>query len=202
MVHRDRDHENHDDDYYSPRRSRSKSRSISPRDESNCRSKGRSSRQSRPMSRSKSPRIQKKGRFSMSPSDKSQIAHDVDSAPRRLKSPGRNGDSSARSRSRSYRFVKTFVKLWIKMAVDWTHVLLIFWYSVTFVPPSYTHTPSLLRGSGGPLWKHNDAAARITPFWCRELVVELLPRLDIQFFDPCMFSWIRLKVAYCCWWRW
>uniref|UniRef100_A0A0V0H6N0 Putative ovule protein n=1 Tax=Solanum chacoense TaxID=4108 RepID=A0A0V0H6N0_SOLCH len=103
MVHRDRDHEkNHDDDYYSPRRSRSKSRSISPRDDRNCRSKGRSSRQSRPMSRSNSPRIQKKGRFSMSPRDNSQIAHDVDSTPRRLKSPGRNGGSSAKSPSRSY----------------------------------------------------------------------------------------------------
>ncbi|XP_006356992.1 serine/arginine-rich SC35-like splicing factor SCL28 [Solanum tuberosum] len=100
---RDRDHEkNHDDDYYSPRRSRSKSRSISPRDDRNCRSKGRSSRQSRPMSRSNSPCIQKKGRFSMSPRDNSQIAHDVDSTPRRLKSPGRNGGSSARSPSRSY----------------------------------------------------------------------------------------------------
>ncbi|XP_047264307.1 serine/arginine-rich SC35-like splicing factor SCL28 isoform X2 [Capsicum annuum] len=98
---RDRDRENHDD-YYSPRRSRSKSRSISPRDERNCRSKGRSSRQSRRMSRSNSPHIQKKGRFSMSPRDNSQIAHDVDFAPRRLKSPGRNADSSARSRSRSY----------------------------------------------------------------------------------------------------
>ncbi|CAN4113548.1 unnamed protein product [Withania somnifera] len=97
---RDRDHENHDD-YYSPRRSRSKSRSISPRDERNCRSKGRSSRQSRPMLRSTSPRIQQKGRSSMSPRDHSQIAHDVDSSPRRVKSPGRNADSSARSRSRS-----------------------------------------------------------------------------------------------------
>lgn len=97
---RDTDHENHDD-YYSPRRSRSRCRSISLRDDRNCRSKGRSSRQSRPMSRSNSPRIQKKGRFSMSPSDNSQIAHDVDSAPRRVKSPGRNADSSARSRSSS-----------------------------------------------------------------------------------------------------
>ncbi|KAM3323807.1 serine/arginine-rich SC35-like splicing factor SCL28 isoform X1 [Capsicum chacoense] len=99
---RDRDRENHDD-YYSPRRSRSKSRSISPRDERNCRSKGRYSRQSRRMSRSNSPHIQKKGRFSMSPRDNSQIAHDVDFVPRRLNSPGRNADSSARSRSRSYR---------------------------------------------------------------------------------------------------
>ncbi|XP_060217781.1 serine/arginine-rich SC35-like splicing factor SCL28 [Lycium barbarum] len=97
---RDRDHEKHDD-YYSPRRSRSKSRSISPRDGRNSRLKGRSSRQSRPMSRSNSPHNQKKGRFSRSPRDNSQIAHDVDFSPSRLESPGRNADSSARSRSRS-----------------------------------------------------------------------------------------------------
>ncbi|KAJ8573800.1 hypothetical protein K7X08_010311 [Anisodus acutangulus] len=96
---RDRYDENHD---YSPRRSRSKYRSISPRDERNYRSKGRSSRQPRPISRSNSPQIQKKSRFSTSPSNTSQIAHDVDSTPRRCKSPGRNVDSSARSRSRSY----------------------------------------------------------------------------------------------------
>ncbi|XP_009610113.1 serine/arginine-rich SC35-like splicing factor SCL28 [Nicotiana tomentosiformis] len=98
---RDRDRENRDD-YYSPRRCRSKSPSVSLRDERNYRLNGRSSRQSRQMSRSNSPRIQKKGRSSPSPRDNSPIAHDVDSAPRRLERPGRNADSSARSRSRSY----------------------------------------------------------------------------------------------------
>lgn len=174
IVHRDRDHEkNHDDDYYSPRRSRSQSRSISPRDDRNCRSKGRSSRQSRPMSRSNSPCIQKKGRFiSMTPRDNSQIAHDVDSTPRRLKSPGRNGGSSARSPSRSYRFVKMSI-LWSLNRNFWNQLcrlksclfdISVLCYIFSSFIFTYTYPFS---GSRGTSWKHHDALHRIPPFWCR-----------------------------------
>ncbi|PIN14368.1 hypothetical protein CDL12_12993 [Handroanthus impetiginosus] len=89
------------DDYYSPRQSRSVSRSISPRDDRSHRSRARSPRHSRSFSRSVSPQDEKNhkpSRHTPSPIENGRAAYE----PSRSQSPGRNSRNPARSRSRSY----------------------------------------------------------------------------------------------------
>ncbi|KAH6816545.1 SC35-like splicing factor 28 [Perilla frutescens var. frutescens] len=85
------------DDDYSPRRSRSVSRSVSPRDD---KGRERSRRHSRSISRSVSPHDEKNRRphgRSLSPRENGQTGH----ASSRSQSPRRNSKSPARSPSRS-----------------------------------------------------------------------------------------------------
>ncbi|GFP81886.1 hypothetical protein PHJA_000331900 [Phtheirospermum japonicum] len=92
------------DDRYSIRRLRSVSRSASPRDDRNYRSR----RHSRPLSRSVSPydeENQKKTHQSPNSRENGQARYA--DAPRGSRSPRRNSRSPARSRSRSHRFVVT-----------------------------------------------------------------------------------------------
>ncbi|KAK6122969.1 hypothetical protein DH2020_043286 [Rehmannia glutinosa] len=83
------------DDDYSPRRSRSISRSISPRDDRSYRSRERSPKHSRSFSRSVSPQDEKSHRPSSRPPSPSENGH----------ARGRNSRSPARPRSRSHRSV-------------------------------------------------------------------------------------------------
>lgn len=95
------------DDYYSPRRSRSVSRSVSPPpDERNYRSNQKSTRHSRSISRSLSPRQERNYRSdhrSPSPRENGRSPRDERyDEPSRSLSPRGNGRSPSRSRSRSY----------------------------------------------------------------------------------------------------
>ncbi|CAA3033264.1 serine arginine-rich SC35-like splicing factor SCL28, partial [Olea europaea subsp. europaea] len=95
------------DDYYSSRRLRSVSRSVSPRDDRIYRSRDRSTQQFRSLSRSISPRNEKnhspRGRSPLSPSPRENgRSAPTDYAPRRSRSPRRNSRSPTRSYSRSY----------------------------------------------------------------------------------------------------
>lgn len=106
---RDRDHGARDA-YYSPRRSRSVSRSASPREERTYKSHDRSPRH-RSISRSLSPRNERhvKLRRQHSPGENSKrvndddYVRDRDEGYRRSNAPGRKSESPSRPRSRSYR---------------------------------------------------------------------------------------------------
>lgn len=90
------------DDYYSPRGSRSLSRSVSPRNDRSYKSRERPPRRSGSFSRSLSPQDEKNHRPSRrSPSP---IENGQDGYAPRSKSPKRNSRSPLRSRSRSYRY--------------------------------------------------------------------------------------------------
>ncbi|XP_059632637.1 serine/arginine-rich SC35-like splicing factor SCL28 [Cornus florida] len=93
------------DDYYSPRHSRSYSRSISPQDERNYKLNQRSPRRSRSVSRSLSPRDERSYRSnyrSPSPGENGRSQHDKrDYEPNRSQSQGVN--TLLRSRSYSPR---------------------------------------------------------------------------------------------------
>ncbi|KAL6971377.1 hypothetical protein U1Q18_031054 [Sarracenia purpurea var. burkii] len=103
-----RDHRTRDD-YYSPRRSRSISKSVSPRDDRNYRSNQKSQRWSRSISRSVSPHDEKDyrpGHRSPSPRENGQSPRDEKyDDPNRSPTPRRNARSLSRSRSRSFRYV-------------------------------------------------------------------------------------------------
>ncbi|KAG8373005.1 hypothetical protein BUALT_Bualt12G0126000 [Buddleja alternifolia] len=93
------------DDYYSPRRSGSVSRSVSPRDDRNYRPRERSPRRSRSFSRSVSPQDEKNhrpSRRSPSPGGNGENGQTTGYAPSRSPSPKRNSRSPVMSRSRSY----------------------------------------------------------------------------------------------------
>ncbi|CAK9170443.1 unnamed protein product, partial [Ilex paraguariensis] len=96
------------DDNYSPHRSRSISRSVSPRSERNQ----RSSRRSKSMSRSPPPNDDRKHQLSKSPSpsENGRSAHDEEYARRRSESPKVTARPS-RSHSRSYRCVPSIFNI-------------------------------------------------------------------------------------------
>ncbi|KAL3508023.1 hypothetical protein ACH5RR_033405 [Cinchona calisaya] len=90
---------------YSPRRSRSISRSVSPREQRRYRSHERSPKRSASISRSVSPcneKYNRPRRQSSSPAGNDQSARHVDHVPSRSQSPRRNSHSLSRSCSRSY----------------------------------------------------------------------------------------------------
>ncbi|XP_058210202.1 serine/arginine-rich SC35-like splicing factor SCL28 [Rhododendron vialii] len=93
------------DDDYSPRRSRSVSKSVSPRDERNYRSKMKSPRRSRSISRSPSPRDKRNYRSDLrspSPRVNGKNPHDERyDEQSRSQSPRRNARIPSRSPSRS-----------------------------------------------------------------------------------------------------
>ncbi|PSR85170.1 Serine/arginine-rich SC35-like splicing factor, partial [Actinidia chinensis var. chinensis] len=94
------------DDYYSPRRSRSVSRSVSPRDGRSYRSKRNSSRRSRSISRSLSPHDERNYRAdsrSPSPRENGRSPPDTrDREPSRSPNPRGKSRSPPEYRSRSY----------------------------------------------------------------------------------------------------
>ncbi|CAK9156634.1 unnamed protein product [Ilex paraguariensis] len=95
------------DAYYSPRRSRSISRSVSLHSERNHGATKRSSRRSRSMSQSLSlngDRNKRSTRY-LSPGENVQTAHDEDYARSRSESPRGAARSPLRSPSQSYRYV-------------------------------------------------------------------------------------------------
>lgn len=102
LVERDRVRRTRDD-RYSPSRSRSVSRSVSPRYERNYRSKQKSPRRSRSISRSPSPREKRNYR---SPIGNGQSPNDErDHEPSMSLSPDGKLRSPRNYRSRSYRYV-------------------------------------------------------------------------------------------------
>ncbi|KAG5554901.1 hypothetical protein RHGRI_012455 [Rhododendron griersonianum] len=96
------------DDDYSPRRSRSVSKSVSPRDERNYRSKMKSPRRSRSISRSPSPRDKRNYRSDLrSPSPRVNGKNQRDERydeQSRSQSPRRNARIPSRSPSRSLSY--------------------------------------------------------------------------------------------------
>lgn len=95
------------DDHYSARRSRSVSRSISPRDERNYRSNQRSPRRSRSISEPFSPREERNSKSSKRARDGIKCGRtpvNEDYVHSRSHSPRENSRSLSRSRSRSWSY--------------------------------------------------------------------------------------------------